>query len=593
MPLIGAILRGAESVVRVFAPNATSMRVFGDWNGWNESTAISLTFTGDGFWEGPVLGLVSGGRYELLLGRGGAASSNHRLDPAARDSDSSSLDNWHNKSQIIDTSYVWSPFDTPSFDDLILYQCHVGSFSGYRDDHVAPGGVASFEQLQTKLDYIRDLGFNALALLPVQEFRADRSWGYNPSFYFAIESAYGRPADLRNLVDACHRRGLAVIFDVVYNHISDDDSSFYHFDERADGTGDSYLGTHPTYQTPWGTAPAFWRQGIRDFFIANIVMYLSEYNGDGLRFDSTRAMERATGLGNDGWNFMQYLTWETKRLFPGKYLIAEHLPDHEAILSSAGFHATWTEEPFYGVLRALNGDNPVGNIEGFINNSYGPDRTYAYSWNTITYLMGSHDRCGDDKQGRNGNRHFVERFGGRSNWYARAKARMAWALNIAMKGTPMLFMGSECHLEGYWHDGADTNGDHRFDWSIAGDPIGMSMRQLVEAANQIRWNHPALRRGGLEVTHRDQSGIIAFKRWTNDGDVILIVVNASDTTYSGTSYGVATGQPGQWQQILCTQDARFGGWDGAGNAYYEPSTQSDGHLYVNVPQWSVTMFRLL
>jgi 1,4-alpha-glucan branching enzyme len=67
----------------------------------------------------------------------------------------------------------------------------------------------------------------------------------------------------------------------------------------------------------------------------------------------------------------------------------------------------------------------------------------------------------------------------------------------------MLFMGSECHLEGYWHDGLDLNGDHRFDWSIAGDPIGMSMRRLVQAANQTRWDHPALRNGGLEVTQRD------------------------------------------------------------------------------------------
>ena len=117
-------------------------------------------------------------------------------------------------------------------------------------------------------------------------------------------------------------------------------------------------------------------------------MYLREYNGDGLRFDSTRTMERARGLGNDGWEFMQHLTWEAKRLFPGKYLIAEHLPDHESILSSAGFHATWTVEPFYRMLRALNGDDPVGNIEGLIGNAFGPGRTYAYSWNTITYTDG-------------------------------------------------------------------------------------------------------------------------------------------------------------------------------------------------------------
>jgi 1,4-alpha-glucan branching enzyme len=591
MPLIGAILQGAGSLVRVFAPDATSLRVYGEWNGWNEATAVDLAAAGGDFWEGHVAGLVAGGRYELLVGRD--ASFKRRLDPAARDTDSSSLDNWHNKSQVVDTTQVWSPFDTPDFDNLLVYQCHVGSFSGYRDGHIAPGGVASFDQLQTKLDYVRDLGFNALALLPVQEFRFDRSWGYNPAFYFALESAYGRPADLRALVDACHRRGLAVIFDVVFNHISDEDSSFYHFDERADGTGDSYLGTHPTYRTDWGTAPAFWRKGIRDFFLANIEMYLAEYNGDGLRFDATTAMERARGLGNDGWEFMQYLTWEAKRLFPGKYLIAEHLPDHESILLSAGFHATWTAEPFYGTLRALDGEDPVGNIERLIGNAFGPNRSYTYSWNTITYTMGSHDECGDNDNGRKGKRHFVERFGGRGNWYARAKARMAWALNAASKGTPMLFMGSECHLDGYWHDGPDINGDHRFDWSIAGDPIGMSMRRLVQTANQTRWHHPALRNGGLEVTQRDPSGVIAFKRWDNGGDVVLVVVNASDTSYTGTSYGVATGQAGRWQQILCSQDAWFGGWDGAGNAFYEPWTQADGRIYINVPQWSVTMFRLL
>jgi 1,4-alpha-glucan branching enzyme len=207
--------------------------------------------------------------------------------------------------------------------------------------------------------------------------------------------------------------------------------------------------------------------------------------------------------------------------------------------------------------------------------------------------MGSHDECGDNDNGRKDKRHFVERFGGRDNWYARTKARMAWALNVASKGTPMLFMGSECHLDGYWHDGPDINGDHRFDWSIAGDPIGLSMRRLVQAANQTRWDHPALRNGGLEVTHRDPSGVIAFKRWDNSGDIVLIVVNASDTSYTGTSYGVATGQAGRWQQILCSQDAWFGGWHGAGNAFYDPWTQADGRIYINVPQWSVTMFGLL
>ena len=253
----------------------------------------------------------------------------------------------------MDTTFAWSAFNTPSFDDLVLYQCHVGSFSGYRDGHVAPGGVASFNQLQTKLSYIRQLGFNALALLPIQEFRADRSWGYNPAFYFALESAYGDPADLRALVDACHSHGVAVIFDVVYNHISDEDSSFYHFDERPDGTGDSYLGDHPTYCTPWGTAPAFWRQGIREFFAANMEMYLARVQRRWAPLRLHPHDGASAWAGNDGWEFMQHLTWEAKRLFPGKYLIAEHLPDHESILASAGFHAVWSKEPFDRILSAL------------------------------------------------------------------------------------------------------------------------------------------------------------------------------------------------------------------------------------------------
>jgi 1,4-alpha-glucan branching enzyme len=166
------------------------------------------------------------------------------------------------------------------------------------------------------------------------------------------------------------------------------------------------------------------------------------------------------------------------------------------------------------------------------------------------------------------------------------KRVLAWALNVASKGTPMLFMGSECHLEGYWHDGLDLNGDHRFDWSIAGDPIGMSMRRLVQAANQTRWDHPALRNGGLEVTQRDPTGVIAFKRWNSDGDVVLIVVNASDTNHTGKSYGVATGRPA----VGSRSSARRTPGSAAGTAPVTPSRAVDPsrrpHLHQRAPMVS-------
>jgi len=591
IPRFGAYPQGPNSTfVRVWAPNAKAADVIGDFSNWKANTKTSLTPQPDGFWEGVIQGLKADGRYEFLITKGNN-DVKHRMDPAARDTNDSDLGNKTNKSIVVDPARKWSDFKTPPFDDLINYQCHVGSFVGYGDGLGTKQGVARINDVAKKLGYINQLGFNAIELLPVQEFRANRSWGYNPAFYFAMESAYGRPVDFRAFVDACHKHGLAVLFDDVYNHISDDDSSFYHFDEAVVGNGRGYLGTH---RTDWGTAPAFWEQAIRDFFLANMGMYLSEYNADGLRFDATRAIEAAKGWDADGWGFMQYLTGMGKQLFPGKYLVAEHVPDHETIVTSAGFHATWVQD-LCGVLRdALNGFDPVNKIEALLGNSFGPGRAYPYSWNTVKYLLGSHDECGDLDGGRKGRSYFVERYGGRHNWYARAKARMAWALNVAIKGTPMLFMGNECHMKGYWHDGADANGDHRFDWTIAGDQIGMGMRRLVQAANAVRSNHVSLRNGNLEVTHRDyDNGVIAFKRWNDAGGLVLVVVNAGDTSFGNHAYGVYPGQYGDWEQILCSQDASFDGWDGAGNAYYTPSTQPDGKIYINVPKWSVTMFRLV
>ena len=147
----------------------------------------------------------------------------------------------------------------------------------------------------------------------------------------------------------------------------------------------------------------------------------------------------------------------------------------------------------------------------------------------------------------------------------------------------MLFMGSEClqaapHVAwGYWHDGTDSNGDHRFDWTIAGDPLGMQMRRLVAAANAVRWANPALRADSLDVTHEDHDNqVLGFVREPDD-NVVLVVVNLGDRTFGDHGYGVRTGgRGGQWTQVLCTQDAAFGGWDGAGNAFHEPWTQADG-----------------
>jgi 1,4-alpha-glucan branching enzyme len=495
---------------------------------------------------------------------------------------------------VTNEKYPWSPFDTPRFADFLIYQLHCGSFAG-RNDHFNKE-IARFPDLESKLTYISDFGFNAIAPLPVQEFAQNRSWGYNPAAYFAPESAYGHPQELKHFVDEAHKHGLAVIFDVVYNHAGPRDNVLWQYDGYAFQTHDNHGGIYfeDGQWTDWGRGPAWHKPEVKDYFFQNAAMYFDDYNADGLRFDVTTQING---------NHLRDVLWDLKQAYPAKYFIAEHLPANPWITTAGNFDASWFVRSHHEMQRALNGESPVAKVKSFL----GWDG-FSNSWNLVKYTLGSHDDVGDDKNGnaKEGltnwdarHRYLVDQFGGRNNWHARAKCRLAWALNVAMPGTPMIFMGGECHMGaptvawGYWHDGEDNNGDHRFDWRIAGDPIGMEMRRLVKAVNSVRWNNPALRSDTLTIAHEDYNNqVVAFKRW-HEGNVVLTVVNLSETNYKNHSYGVSTdSQLGRWTQLLCTQDAEFGGWHGSGNAFYEPRTQPDGRVYINLPKWSVILLRL-
>ena len=597
---LGATLSDGGCHFRVWAPHADQARVLlqtGDeWLHEDEPVAsASLMRSDDGYWTGFVADVKAGWLYRYEFEHNGHKFQ--RLDAAARDVIHSQLtrhDPTTENASIVVTNqpYDWAPFDTPRFNNFLIYQLHCGTFAG-RNDHFNKE-IARFPDLESKLSYIRELGFSAIKLLPVQEFAMSRSWGYNPAAYFAPESAYGHPRELKHFVNAAHRNGLAVIFDVVYNHAGPGDNVLWEYDGYVGGEHEGGVYFEGAQWTDWGRGPAWHKAEVRDYFLQNACMYFDDYNADGLRFDVTTQING---------NHLREVLWQLRTKYPDKYFIAEHLPADPWITTFGNFDATWLAKSHHETQRALNGDNPVGKIRSIL----GWDG-FNNAWNLVKYTMGSHDDVGDDKNGnaKDGltnwdarHRYFIDQFGGRNSWTARAKCRLAWALNVAMPGTPMIFMGSECHMGaptvgwGYWHDSHDNNGDHRFDWAIAGDPIGIEMRRLVSAANHCRWANPALRSDTLIITHEDTNNqVIAFKRWA-EGNLVLTVVNLGHTNFRNHVYGVSTGnQFGQWTQILCTQDKAFGGWDGAGNAFHEPGTQSDGRIYINLPKLSVVMFRL-
>lgn len=182
----------------------------------------------------------------------------------------------HGPSQVVDhTSYKWndSNWKCPAFEDFIIYELHIGTFTGQ----------GTFESAIEKLDLLTDVGINAIEIMPVAQFPGNRNWGYDGVFPYAAQNSYGGAEGLKKLVDACHQKGIAVILDVVYNHQGPEGNYIEQFAP--------YFTDH--YQTPWGKAinyDAEWSDGVREFYSNNAVYWLQNFHIDGLRFDAIHAI---------------------------------------------------------------------------------------------------------------------------------------------------------------------------------------------------------------------------------------------------------------------------------------------------------------
>lgn len=255
---------GQEPVARVWAPQAKqiSLQLAGE-------KKIPLQREQYGYWQAACPGLKPGDRYLINID-----GENTFPDPASL----SQPDGVHEPSECIDLNEIrkirdkhWTGLTTR---DLIIYELHVGTFT--------PEGT--FPALQQKLDYLKDLGINAIEIMPVSSFPGSRNWGYDGVYPFAVQQSYGGAIEFANLIKACHQKGIAVILDVVYNHLGPEGNYLEAF------------GPYFTdkYKTPWGKAINFdnaWCDGVRHYFLENALMWLRDFHVDGLRLDAVHAMK--------------------------------------------------------------------------------------------------------------------------------------------------------------------------------------------------------------------------------------------------------------------------------------------------------------
>ena len=412
--------------------------------------------------------------------------------------------------------------------------------------------------------------------------------GYAPTNWFAPESDYGSPRSVRRFVDEAHAHGLAVIFDVVYNHASIDHNYYWDYDGYSVDGGIYFEGGG---YSPFGHVPAHWKREVQEFFRDNARMWLEDYRGDGLRFDAAHLIHE------DSLRFIVQDLRQDPR-WHDKFLIAEWSGDDrdywKQVIDDLGFDAVWGMSGPYAFREAVQRGASGGDaVEAML--SAMELAPYTNHWNVVRYFLGSHDQIRDSKSGaEDDHRYPVDKLGGRQSHVARAQCRMGWALSVCAPGVPMMFMGCEGHQDGYWWptpDGNRTSVDHRIDWRVLGDSIGAPMQRFVREANLLRWSHPALRSHSLDVPHRDpDSNVFAFRRWSQDGDVVLVVANFSDRGWPG-GYGVTTGVGGCWQEIMNSQAPCYGGFEDSGNGPDVRRAGGDGVLAIRLPPWSVLAFR--
>lgn len=543
---MGALPYDGGVAFRVWAPNAQQVWVTGDFNEWSDD-ATPLAAEGNGNWYAEVAGAVVGQEYKYVLRNGEQLL--RRIDPYARQV-TNSVGNGVIYSH---GEFDWEGDDhaLPGHHELVIYELHIGSFYTKPEE-----GVGTLELAITKFDHLVKLGVNAVQVMPIAEFAGDLSWGYNPAHVFAVESAYGGPDAFKTFVREAHKKGLAVILDVVYNHFGPSDLDLWQFDGWSEnGKGGIYFYNDHRSNTPWGdTRPDYGREEVRRFIHDNAMMWLYDYHVDGLRYDMTPYIRSVDASGKDlaeGWELMRWINTSVREQYPGRILIAEDMQRDPTISQTedggAAFHAQWDGAFVHPVREAViameDSWRSMTEVADAITTRYNGD-----AFQRVVYTE-SHDEVA------NGQARVVTEVNADdpTGWHAQKRSTVGAALVLTAPGIPMLFQGQE-FLQGEWF-----RDDVPLDWELNEDYHGIVRlyRDLARLRRNWRDSTRGLSGHGVEITHIDEeANVLAFHRWADGGpgDSTLVVVNLG--AREQLDYRIGMPAAGYWK-LEFNSDARI------------------------------------
>ncbi len=575
---MGAHLRSVNGVTgvnfAVWAPNARSISVIGDFNDWRHgATPMQLRHQDLGVWECFVPGLAAGALYKYAITSRFNNYTVEKSDPygfaAELRSKTASIVADIHQHQWQDEAWIQERAQHHQLSSPIsIYEVHVGSWRRAVNEQGEQRLLTYRELAHALASYVKDLGFTHVELLPMTEYPYDGSWGYQVGGYYAPTSRFGTPEDFQYFVDYLHQQGIGVLLDWVPSHFPKDDYALSYFD----GThlyeyADSRKGEHKE----WGTYVFdYGRSEVRNFLIANALFWLREYHIDGLRVDAVASMlyldySRKSGEWSpnryggrehlEAVDFLRQLNEAVYAEQPGTLTIAEEstawpMVTRPTYMGGLGFSLKWNMGWMHDMLDYMSLDPAY---RRYHQNSITFSLMYAYTENFVLPL--SHDEVVYGKKS------LLSKMPGDS-WQKFANLRAFYGYMWGHPGKKLLIMGSEF---GQWQE---WNYTQSLDWHLfepPNDPRHAQLQQYLRDLNQLYQREPALSAldydpagfSWIDLHDTDNSVVSFMRRSNNADDTLLFVSNFTPVPRHGYRLGVP--DPGEYYELINSDATRYGG----------------------------------
>jgi 1,4-alpha-glucan branching enzyme len=583
----------------LWAPNAQSVSVIGDFNNWDKNASpMNVRWDQSGIWEIFIPDLNSGAIYKYHIV---SKFNNYQVDKAdpfafctQRPPQTASV--------VWDLNYEWSNNFKPKDwkqSPMSVYEVHLGS---WRRDPASPERILSVNEIAEPLtQYISDMGFTHLELMPIMEHPFYGSWGYQTTGYFSPSSRYGTPQDMMHFIDTLHKNNIGLIFDWVPSHFPTDEFGLGYFD----GThlyehSDPQKGFHPDWKSDIFN---YGRNEVRSFLISSAMFWLDKYHIDGLRVDAVASMlyldysrkpgewipnEQGGRENLEAIHFLRAFNNSVHKEYMDSLTIAEESTAWPMVtkppeVGGLGFNLKWNMGWMHDTL-AYFGQEPINRKyhQGDLTFSL----LYAFSENYILPL--SHDEVVYGKGS------LLQKMPG-DQWQKFANLRLLLGYMYAHPGRKLLFMGDEFGVYDEW------NHDKSLNWHVLSNSFNAGLKKYVQDLNKFYRNEPAVYENDsdgksfkwIDVNDIEKS-IISFMRLDKSGNSIVAVCNFTPVPRYNYKVGIPNG--GFWKEIL-NSDAKDYAGSGQGNmGMVEAAPVSfygkfDYSLSVTLPPLAIVLFK--